>query len=127
MKPVCLVIGAGAGIGNGVGGSSIYWAAHAPRFRPQDFRVFSDDGVAEDWPLTYTDLDPYFALNEQRIGLAWKPGDPNGPDRSDKPLQLPPIGSVGALPWSCRFSGTSSSSGCSSAGWSPRGRTGMHR
>ena len=27
-------------IGNGVGGGSIYWAAHAPRFRPQDFRVF---------------------------------------------------------------------------------------
>ena len=96
-------------IGNGVGGGSIYWAAHAPRFRPQDFRVFSDDGVAEDWPLTYTELDPYFALNEQRIGLAWKPGDPNGPDRSDKPLPLPPIGPVGArvaqtfgtLGWHC--------------------------
>ncbi len=96
-------------LGNGVGGSSIYWAAHAPRFRPQDFRVFSDDGIADDWPLTYRDLVPHFALNERRIGLAWKPGDPKGPDRIDAPLPLPPIGSAGArfaqtfgaLGWHC--------------------------
>ncbi len=96
-------------LGNGVGGSSIYWAAHAPRFRPQDFRVFSDDGVADDWPLTYADLEPYFALNERRIGLAWKPGDPLGPDRTGTPLPLPPIGSIGTrvirtfgdLGWHC--------------------------
>ncbi len=96
-------------IGNGVGGGSIYWAAHAPRFRPQDFQVFSDDGVADDWPLSYAELAPYYALNEQRIGLAWRPGDPLGSDRDDKPLPLPPIGATGtriagafkALGWHC--------------------------
>src|SRR5215218_1796372 len=28
-------------IGNAVGGSSIYWSAHVPRFRPEDFRIAS--------------------------------------------------------------------------------------
>lgn len=96
-------------IGNGVGGSSIYWAAHAPRFRPQDFRVFSDDGVGDDWPLTYDDLAPYFDLNERQIGLAWKPGDPMGPARSGRPLPLPPVspiaeriaGTFDGLGWHC--------------------------
>ena len=96
-------------LGNGVGGSSIYWAAHAPRFRAQDFRVFSADGIGDDWPLSYADLEPYYTLNESRIGLAWKPGDPQGPIRTGTPLPLPPIGAVGArvdrafkaLGWHC--------------------------
>ena len=83
-------------IGNGVGGGSIYWAAHAPRFRPEDFRVFSNDGVADDWPLTYDELAPWYARNERRIGLAWRPGDPLGPRREAAPLPLPPIGPAGA-------------------------------
>ncbi len=96
-------------IGNGVGGGSIYWAAHAPRFRPEDFRVFSDDGVADDWPLTYDELAPWYTLNEHRIGLAWRSGDPLGPEREGRPLPLPPVGSAGAriarafeaLGWHC--------------------------
>ena len=79
-------------LGNGVGGSSIYWAGHAPRFRSDDFSVHSTDGVGADWPLAYAELEPYYALNEQRIGLAWRPGDPLGPKRSATPQPLPPIG-----------------------------------
>ena len=36
---------------NAVGGSTILYAAHFPRFHPSDFRVKSLDGVADDWPL----------------------------------------------------------------------------
>ena len=82
-------------VGNGVGGGSIWWAAHAPRFRPEDFRVFSQDGVADDWPLTYDDLAPWYELNERRIGLAWRAGDPLGPARGAAPLPLPPVGPAG--------------------------------
>ena len=82
-------------IGNGVGGGSIWWAAHAPRFRPQDFRVFSEDGVADDWPVAYDDLVPWYELNEQRIGLAWRAGDPLGPTREGASLPLPPLGPAG--------------------------------
>ena len=82
-------------IGNGVGGGSVYWAAHAPRFRPEDFRVFSDDGAADDWPLDYDELAPWYTLNERRIGLAWRPGDPLGPEREGRPRPLPPVGPAG--------------------------------
>src|SRR5512146_362668 len=36
---------------NGVGGSTILYAAHFPRPHPSDFRVRSLDGVADDWPI----------------------------------------------------------------------------
>ncbi len=96
-------------IGNGVGGGSIYWAAHAPRFRPGDFRVFTEDRVADDWPLTVDELAPWYERNERRIGLAWRTGDPLGPAREGAPLPLPPIGPAGAriarafaeLGWHC--------------------------
>ena len=96
-------------VGNGVGGGSLYWAAHAPRFRPQDFRVFSEDGVADDWPITYEELAPWYEFNERRIGLAWRAGDPLGPERRGTPRPLPPIGPAGAriarafaeLGWHC--------------------------
>ena len=38
---------------NGVGGSTIMYAAHYPRLHPSDFRVRSLDGVADDWPVDY--------------------------------------------------------------------------
>src|SRR4030095_327804 len=41
---------------NAVGGSTILYAAHFPRFHPADFRVRSLDGVAADWPLDYWQL-----------------------------------------------------------------------
>ena len=82
-------------VGNGVGGGSIWWAAHAPRFRPEDFRVLSQDAVAEDWPITYEELVPWYELNERRVGLAWRAGDPFGPARDGTPLPLPPVGPAG--------------------------------
>ena len=45
---------------NAVGGSTILYAAHFPRFRPTDFRVRSLDGVADDWPIDYARLEPYY-------------------------------------------------------------------
>ena len=38
---------------NAVGGSTIHWSAHFPRFHPSDFRTKTLDGVADDWPITY--------------------------------------------------------------------------
>lgn len=81
-------------IGNGVGGSTIYWAAHEPRFRPEDFRTFSLDGVGADWPLTYGDLTKWYELNEAQMGLAFVPGDPSAPPRRAAPLPLPGTGAA---------------------------------
>jgi len=46
---------------NGVGGSTIMYTAHFPRLHPSDFRVRTLDGVAEDWPIDYDTLAPFFA------------------------------------------------------------------
>ena len=75
---------------NAVGGSTIHWSGHFPRFRPSDFRVQSLDGVADDWPLTYWDLEPYYEQNDAMIGVTGLHGDPANPPR--QPRQSPPLG-----------------------------------
>jgi choline dehydrogenase-like flavoprotein len=74
---------------NAVGGSTIHWSAHFPRLRPSDFRVRSLDGVADDWPLTYEELQPFFDLNDRMMGVSGLVGDPAYPLKS--PRQTPPI------------------------------------
>ena len=77
--------------GSNVGGSSLYWAAHAPRFRPDDFMVRDTDGVADNWPLRYADLAPYYSLNEAMTGVAFIPGDPTIPRRMRPAEIYPPM------------------------------------
>ena len=74
---------------NGVGGSTILWSAHTPRFHPSDFRVKTLDGVADDWPITYEDLEEYYDLNDVVMGCSGINGDPANPPRS--PRQMPPL------------------------------------
>jgi choline dehydrogenase-like flavoprotein len=74
---------------NAVGGSTIHWSGHFPRFRPSDFRVKTLDGVADDWPLSYQDLEPYFDLNDRMMGVSGLSGDPAYPPKP--PRQTPPI------------------------------------
>ncbi|HVT99036.1 MAG TPA: GMC family oxidoreductase, partial [Acidobacteriaceae bacterium] len=80
--------------GKGVGGGSVHWAAFTPRFHPSDFRVYSEDGVGVDWPMSYWDLKPWYELLEREIpvaGPAWFPwGDPHG-----HPYGPHPLGGVG--------------------------------
>jgi choline dehydrogenase-like flavoprotein len=80
---------------NAVGGSTIHWSAHFPRFHPSDFRVRTLDGVADDWPLSYEQLEPYFDQNDAIMGVSGITGDPAYPPKS--PRQTPPIplGKVG--------------------------------
>jgi choline dehydrogenase-like flavoprotein len=80
---------------NGVGGT-IHWDAHFPRFHPSDFRVHSLDGVADDWPIRYEDLEPYYDLNDQEMGVSGLAGDPANPPRKTRPTPPLPLGSTGA-------------------------------
>jgi choline dehydrogenase-like flavoprotein len=76
--------------GRGVGGGSVHWAAFTPRFHPSDFRVYSEDGLGADWPISYWDLKPYYELLEREIpvsGPAYYPwGDPHGYTYGPHPL-----------------------------------------
>ncbi|GIS93422.1 MAG: hypothetical protein CM1200mP22_06590 [Dehalococcoidia bacterium] len=55
---------------NAVGGSLIHWGAHFPRFHPSDFRVKTLEGVADDWPISYEELEPYYDENDRMMGVS---------------------------------------------------------
>ena len=74
---------------NAVGGSTIHWGAHFPRFHPSDFKVRSLDGVADDFPYSYDDLVPFFDLNDRMMGVSRLDGDPFYPPKSPSPM--PPL------------------------------------
>ena len=80
---------------NAVGGSTIHWEGHFPRFHPSDFRVRSLDGVADDWPLRYEDLEPYYDLNDRQMGVSGLAGDPANPPRAPRPTPPLPLGPLG--------------------------------
>ena len=70
---------------NAVGGSTIHWGSHFPRFHPSDFRVKTLDGVADDWPMTYFELEPYYDLNDRMHGVSGLNGDPAYPPKPERP------------------------------------------
>lgn len=80
---------------NAVGGSTIHYTAHVPRFHPSDFRVKTLDSVADDWPLTYEDLEPYYDVNDEMMGCSGINGDPANPPRRQRPMPPLPIGPDG--------------------------------
>ncbi len=73
---------------NGVGGGTVLYAGHFPRMHPSDFRVRSLDGVADDWPISYDTLAPYYALNDRMMGISGLAGDPAYPP---KEAVMPPV------------------------------------
>jgi choline dehydrogenase-like flavoprotein len=56
--------------GRGVGGGTVHFTGVFFRFHESDFRVRSLDGVAEDWPITYQDLETYYAKIEREIAVS---------------------------------------------------------
>ncbi len=80
---------------NGVGGSTINFLAHWPRMRPSDFRTRTLDGVAEDWPVDYAALEPFYEMNDRNVGVSGLGGNPAYPPYRP---ELPPI-PIGRLGW----------------------------
>lgn len=79
---------------NGVGGSTVMWSCHLPRFHPSDFRMFTQDGVGADWPLDYEELAPFYDLNERMMGTAGLAGDPAYPPRPARQTPPAPVSTV---------------------------------
>jgi choline dehydrogenase-like flavoprotein len=73
---------------NAVGGSTIMYAAHFPRFHPSDFKVKTLDGVADDWPVDYQRLAPFYDVNAHMMGVSGLAGDPMYPEKA---VPLPPV------------------------------------
>ncbi len=79
---------------NAVGGSTILYAAHFPRFHPSDFRARTLDGVADDWPIDYATLAPWYDVNARLMGVSGLAGDPAYPPK-EVPLPPLPLGTLG--------------------------------
>ncbi|MBS4026723.1 MAG: GMC family oxidoreductase [Clostridia bacterium] len=56
--------------GRGVGGGTVHFTAVFYRFHESDFKTKSIDGVAEDWPISYKDLAPYYSKIENDIKVS---------------------------------------------------------
>ena len=80
---------------NAVGGSTIIYAGHWQRFIPSDFRVKTLDGIAEDWPFTYEELEPFYDEMEIDMGVSGLAGDPAYPTQKAPPLPPMPINKIG--------------------------------
>jgi choline dehydrogenase-like flavoprotein len=76
-----------------LGGRTLHWNAVALRYAPRDFREWSLNGVEEDWPLSYEELEPYYDRIEQIIGVCG----------NDDHLEILPAGKhyLPPLPWRC--------------------------
>ena len=88
---------------NGVGGSPLHWGAWLRRFHPYHHKFRShvlerwgekalpEDNTLVDWPVSYDELEPYYALLDELIGIA-------GPEEGSNPFiprkneyPLPPL------------------------------------
>ncbi len=72
--------------GKGVGGGTTHWTAVALRFHESDFTVRTSDGVGQDWPISYRDLEPYYGRLEKEIGVSGPKAFPWGPFHGPYPL-----------------------------------------
>ena len=77
-----------------VGGSSVHYTGNFWRFRESDFNERSRLGPISgtnfaDWPISYTDLEPYYTRVDWEIGLSGAPG-PDDAFRS-RPFPAPPF------------------------------------
>jgi choline dehydrogenase-like flavoprotein len=79
---------------NAVGGSTVMYTAHYPRLHPSDFRVRTLDGVADDWPIDYATLEPFFSENDRMTGVSGLTGDPAYPAH-EPPMPPLPLGKSG--------------------------------
>jgi choline dehydrogenase-like flavoprotein len=77
---------------SGIGGSTLRYQAETHRFAEHAFRMKGLFGFSEDWPISYQDLEPYYAEAEELLGVAGDPGNPFKPKRGPFPMPAHPLG-----------------------------------
>lgn len=84
--------------GSAVGGSSNFMSGYFHRMKPKDFRLLSEYGEQEnanmaDWPISYEELEPYYAKTEKVVGVSGKVvPHKNLEPRSTEDYPFPPLG-----------------------------------
>jgi choline dehydrogenase-like flavoprotein len=133
--------------GNVVGGSSNFMSGYFHRLKPIDFRLKSEFGEIkganiEDWPISYDELEPYYAKVEREVGVSGRVVEHPHQEPRSTDFPYPPIAELPMSSWidkaakkigyhaipvprailsepamgrrSCEYSGYCSSYGCSS-------------
>lgn len=77
---------------SGIGGSTLRYQAECHRFPEHAFRMKSLFGLSEDWPISYKDLEPYYAEAEELLGVAGEHSNPFKPKRGPFPMTAHPLG-----------------------------------
>ena len=57
----------------GVGGSTLHYVGEAHRLHPNAMRLRTEHGAGADWPLSFSDLEPFYVACETEIGVAGAP------------------------------------------------------
>ncbi len=56
--------------GRAVGGSTVHYTAVTLRLHEEDFRLRTGEGIADDWPITYQELAPYYEKVEKYLAVS---------------------------------------------------------
>jgi choline dehydrogenase-like flavoprotein len=68
------------------GGRTNVWGRVSLRLSDLDFKAASFDGYGEDWPISYKDVEPYYNLVEEYVGICGQAeGLPHLPDGHFQP------------------------------------------
>tara|TARA_B100000989_G_scaffold252445_1_gene200642 strand:- start:18 stop:608 length:591 start_codon:yes stop_codon:yes gene_type:complete len=84
------------GYAHNVGGSSMHYSGNFWRFRPIDFVEASVRGPIagtnfSDWPITYSDLEPYYTKVDWEVGVSGLQGPWDPPRTREYPCPPMPI------------------------------------
>src|SRR5690606_26891725 len=76
-----------------VGGTTWHWNGGISRLMPQDFRLKSTYGVGRNWPISYDELEPWYAEAAEEMGASGKSYDPAIDPAANRstPFPMPPI------------------------------------
>jgi len=133
--------------GTVVGGSSNFMSGYFHRLKPIDFRLKTEFGAIDganiaDWPISYDELEPFYAMVEREVGVSGRVVQHPHQEPRSTDFPYPPIAEVPISSWidkaakkigyhavpvpravlsepamgrrSCEYSGYCSSYGCSS-------------
>jgi choline dehydrogenase-like flavoprotein len=91
--------------GNCVGGASNFMSGFFHRLKPRDFKLLSAFGPVKganvaDWPISYEDLEPWYTLVEEEVGVSGKAtAHPFAEPRSRPDFPMPPTAEHPLAQW----------------------------
>lgn len=73
------------------GGSTVHWGGWSPRYKREDFKLFTNTKKGGDWPFPYDDLTPYYEQAEMHLSVCGDHEEPwNKEMGMTKPYPVPP-------------------------------------